>query len=67
MTNHRAAIINALAAGSHRSREIAEACGIDRKYVQVRLAELVQAGVVSSFRTLTGHQHGNEKFYRIRD
>ena len=60
------AILHAIANGKHRSRTIASATGIKREIVQVRLAELTRAGYVSAFRTLTGHKHGNEKFYRIR-
>jgi len=60
------AILHAIARGCNRTREIAEATGIRRDCAQVRLAELQRLGLVSSFRTLTGYRHGNEKFYRIR-
>ena len=64
---HREKILDALRNGVHRSRAIAEVTGINRESVQVRLAELVRERVVSSYRTLTGYQHGCEKFYRIRN
>jgi DNA-binding IclR family transcriptional regulator len=62
----RAAILHAIRNGRHRTVEIAEATGIPRDRVQVRIAELVRERLVSSYRTLTG-RHGNEKFFRIRD
>jgi hypothetical protein len=64
--SQRAAVLTAICNGLHRTREIAQATGIDRPRVQIRIAELVRERVVSSFKTLTGYQHGNEKFYRIR-
>lgn len=61
----REAILSAIESGAHRTREIAERTGLRREIVQIRVADLLKIGVVSSFRMLTG-RHGNEKFYRIR-
>lgn len=65
--NNQDAILRAIASGCHRTREIAERTGIPRTVVQVRVADLRREGLVSSFRTLCGYRHGNEKFYRIRE
>ena len=63
---HRAAILSAIQAGCHRTREIAERTGIRRELVRVRLAELVRMRAVSSFGTCaTGKTGRPEHFYRI--